>query len=140
MNEIGFQRRRSDDLPREAYGWLKKASERSKLFKVDLDACIKSCESENVHIYTVESDTLIGCFIVTFKKMGDNYIMSLLLLGGIGLLKWRDDLVKFLESLSQKRGVTYFSMMGPFSRKRFFPEVTLVTCVYGKIPEYLTRN
>lgn len=137
---IGFQRHTQETLPEKAKEWLFKASIRTGISNIDVNQIINLSNTGRVLLFSVDDDGLIGTFCLTIRDISDKRILTMLLLGGENLMSWRDDLVEFMEAIAQKYACHEFYMMGPKAYERMFPEISLVSCVYKKIPAYLTQN
>lgn len=137
---IGFTRHLPDNVPEKAKEWLIKASQRTGINNYDVNLLIANCQLPSILIYTVDDDELIGTFCLTIRDLGKRRILTMLLLGGVRLKIWRDDLVSFMEAIAEKHACTDFYMMGPEAYKRLFPMIKLVSCVYNKTPAYLTES
>lgn len=127
---VEFERHRPDNIPELAKNWLYAASKRTGISFLNADEYIKNCDKKEIHIYTItDRDALKACFCVVFHL--DGKIMSLVLLGGEDVKSWRDEFVEFLFATAKKNGAVQFTMMGPLAWGKLFPELKLMSCVFG---------
>lgn len=132
---VEFSLWKPDFLPlhRKAYDYLDKACQRSQLGILTPEDTIEQARRGRTSIYIViEQDQIIGCFTLSLRPSSNDLYLELPLLGGERIREWRDQLVEFILALGAKHSCTKFVMIGRKGFDRIFPELTLLTCVYGR--------
>lgn len=120
-------------LHRKAREYLGRACARSRLSDFTPDRVIADALDGRTTVYLVtDLGDVIGCFTLSLRNLQDGRILELPLLGGVGLAKWRDNLVEILFQIAAANRCTRFSMIGRRGFERLFPELEMLCCVYGR--------
>jgi hypothetical protein len=120
-------------LHKVAHDYLISACAHSHLAILTAEQVIKSVTEGNGTIFIViDNAEIIGCFTLSIRTNAADKYLELPLLAGMRLKAWRDDLVAFLFSVAGANKCTKFTMIGRKGFNRLFPELKLLTCVYGR--------
>lgn len=120
-----------DFLPVEAFEFLRKAAENNNYFEVS-DALRQSRNGVGKIFCVYNEKKLVGSFFLNFKTNHIGRIINLVLLGGMEIEKWKDDLSAFLNDFCKKNKATEFMLLGRRGWERMFPELEYVSCVLRK--------
>lgn len=130
---VSFTPCEPNELPLEALTFLKRACDAAQLSVVTLDGTLQAAIARKTAIYLIKrDDDLIGCMTLSLRETSKDRFLELPLLSGVNLRSWRDDLVKFIFDQGDLYGCNRFTMIGRKGFERLYPELSLITCVYGR--------
>lgn len=130
MANVSFHLTTPENIPDQAVTYLQEACDAIPGYAT-LETVFGQSQAGIGLIYIVFADNVLtGSLFINFRIVDGEKKMTLVLLGGISLRNWSNDLMYFLRRLKSDQKAAHFSILGRPGLGRMFKNLRHIACLY----------
>lgn len=130
MANVEFHKTTPENIPEQAIQYLDDACQAIKGY-CTVDMALGQVNAGIGLLYCVFVDNVLsGALFINFRIINGDKKMTLVLLGGVNLKIWANDLVYFLRCIKRDHGASNFSVLARHGFGRIFKELRHIACVF----------